>query len=278
VAKFGTIGRGKYKTNWGVAPECQIVPVRISTNVEFKSLIAALKYAGRVGDVILMPWSLPWVDAQATSAGADASKQPALYLVGPDASGGEHPSLRQAVDPKAHHTWLQLNSKVGQEFWRALDGKSEQELSAILYAAISEVAVRVPVVCASGNNGTGSLIYPACLEATIAVGACNEKGWRSTYSQYGRGLNLVAPSNDVPARSKTLTRCSEDMLGPDEEPADFGVQRLGVFGIETTDNLGRSATTPTRRVTIARPMATSPSEVRRRRQRRSPASWPWCWA
>ncbi len=32
----------------GVAPECRIVPVRISTNVEFKSLIAALKYAGRV--------------------------------------------------------------------------------------------------------------------------------------------------------------------------------------------------------------------------------------
>ena len=96
----------------------------------------------------------------------------------------------------------------------------------------------MPVVCASGNNGTGSLIYPACLEATIAVGACNEKGWRSTYSQYGRGLDLVAPSNDVPARSQTLTRCSEDMLGPNEKPEDFGVERLGMFGIETTDNLG----------------------------------------
>jgi subtilisin family serine protease len=225
----------------GVAPECSIVPVRISTNVEFKSLIAAVKYAGQVGDVILMPRSLPWADAEPSSpggAGSSAVKHSALATVGSKASAGEHPSLRRAVDPQAHQIWLELNGKHGQAFWRALDGKSEQELSAILYAAISEVAARVPVVCASGNNGTSSLIYPACLEATIAVGACNEKGWRSTYSQYGRGLDLVAPSNDVPARSKALKRCSEDMLGLDEKPEKFGVERLGVFGIETTDNLG----------------------------------------
>jgi subtilisin family serine protease len=225
----------------GVAPECSIVPVRISTNVEFKSLIAAVKYASQVGQVILMPRSLPWVEAQPSTpggAGASAAKHAALSPVESKASAGEHPSLRHAVDTQAHQTWLELNGKDGREFWRALDGKSEQELSAILYAAISEVAERVPVVCASGNNGTGSLIYPACLEATIAVGACNEKGWRSTYSQYGRGLDLVAPSNDVPTRSETLTRCSEDMLGPDERPEDFGVERLGMFGIDTTDNLG----------------------------------------
>lgn len=220
----------------GVAPECSIVPVRISTNVELKSLIAAVKYAGRVGDVILMPRSLPWVDAQpaaAQDAEADGGKASA-----PGAADHEHPSLRRPVDPAAAGFWKELVEKDGEAFWRALDNKSEHALSAILYAAISEVAKCVPVVCASGNNGTSSLIYPACLDATIAVGACNEKGWRSTYSQYGRGLDLVAPSNDVPARSKSLTRYSEDMLGPDEKPGDFGGERLGIFGIETTDNLG----------------------------------------
>ena len=169
---------------------------------------------------------------------ASAPAAAASYSEELAAANGEHPSLRHPVEPWAEAAWSELSSKDGQKFWRALDGKSEAQLSAILYAAISEVATRVPVVCASGNNGTGSVIYPACLEATIAVGACNEKGWRSTYSQYGRGLDLVAPSNDVPARSRTLVRCSEDMLAQDEKPEDFGVERLGRLGIETTDNLG----------------------------------------
>jgi subtilisin family serine protease len=217
----------------GVAPECAIVPVRISTNVELKSLIAAVKYAGRVGQLILMPRSLPWVDPPRAQGAEDGEQPPA-----PEAAENEHPSLRQAVHPRAQEIWQKLNETDGEAFWRALDNKSEHELSAILFAAISEVAARVPVVCASGNNGTASLIYPACLEATIAVGACNEKGRRSTYGQYGRGLDLVAPSNDVPARSESLVRCSEDMLGADEKPEDFGFERLGMFGIETTDNLG----------------------------------------
>jgi hypothetical protein len=31
----------------------------------------------------------------------------------------------------------------------------------------------------------------------ISVGACNDRGRRSRYSQYGDGLTLVAPSDDV---------------------------------------------------------------------------------
>jgi subtilisin family serine protease len=75
---------------------------------------------------------------------------------------------------------------------------------------INEVAREVPVVCASGNDGTNFLVHPASLEGTIAVGACNEKGYRSTYSQYGEGLDLVAPSNDLPVEDAAVVRLDLD--------------------------------------------------------------------
>ena len=229
----------------GVAPACRLVPVRISTNVEFKSLIAAVKYAGEVGQVILMPRSLPSVEADPCARrGAEAGRPAAANI---DDHEGYRSAGEASLTPPAgedgarldpHQFWAHLRTTSGTAFWHALYGKSERDLSAILHAAISEVAGRVPVVCASGNNGTGSLIYPACLEATIAVGACNEKGWRSTYSQYGRGLDVVAPSNDVPARDSTIKRCSPDMLAPGENLQAFNFDRLGQLAIETTDNLG----------------------------------------
>ncbi len=126
----------------GVAPEATLVPIRISTNLETKSLINALKYAACVGDVILMPRYLP----------------------------------------------------------------TSQELS----DTISAIARELPIVCASGNDGTGSLVYPACLPETIAVGACNDKGYRSTYSQYGAGLDVVAPSNDLAVEDATVVRLDLD--------------------------------------------------------------------
>ncbi len=53
------------------------------------------------------------------------------------------------------------------------------------------------VVCvASGNEKASRISFPASDEAVIAVGACNDRGRRSRYSNYGPGLTLVAPSSD----------------------------------------------------------------------------------
>ena len=145
----------------------------------------------------------------------------------------------------AHEFWLGLKAKRGEAFWDALEDRTEAELSAILQMAIKDVATHVPIVCASGNNGTQSLIYPACLPETIAVGACNEKGYRSTYSQYGAGLDITAPSSDVADLSRTVARATEEMmrergLNPKDRGVreTFGVDRLGRLGIETTDHHG----------------------------------------
>jgi len=139
----------------GVAPKAHPVPVRISSNFDIGSLIAAIEYAGEeeIGDVILMPRCLPELDDEPPPKG-----------------------------------------KPGAEDLRD---------------AIRNLAKKKPVVCASGNNGKGRLIYPASLPEVIAIGACNDLGYRSSYSnysQYGEGLTAVAPSNDIVDLHRGLIR------------------------------------------------------------------------
>jgi subtilisin family serine protease len=45
----------------------------------------------------------------------------------------------------------------------------------------------------AGNSGAGTLSYPASLPSTIAVGATDHNDLRTSYSQYGTGLDFVAP-------------------------------------------------------------------------------------
>jgi subtilisin family serine protease len=106
--------------------------------------------------------------------------------------------------------------------------------SKALRAKIVEVARKIPVVCASGNSGLKTLAYPASIQETIAVGACNEEGFRSTYSQYGDGLDVVAPSNDVAIDNRNLFR-EEDTH--EKRRAD-GAPVVGKLSITTTDNIG----------------------------------------
>lgn len=57
------------------------------------------------------------------------------------------------------------------------------------------------IVTASGNNGSSTTRYPAGYDNTISVGASNFIGNRSSYSNYGSELDLVAPvSNGIPGQ------------------------------------------------------------------------------
>jgi hypothetical protein len=51
----------------------------------------------------------------------------------------------------------------------------------------------VIVVCASGNDSSSQLSYPAANEYTIAVGSISSGDYRASDSNYGEGLDLVAP-------------------------------------------------------------------------------------
>lgn len=52
------------------------------------------------------------------------------------------------------------------------------------------------VFCAAGNDGRPRIGFPASHPRAFAVGASNDKGRRSKYSNYGQGIAFVAPSSD----------------------------------------------------------------------------------
>jgi serine protease len=52
------------------------------------------------------------------------------------------------------------------------------------------------VVAASGNNGIEALMMPAAAEGAIAVGAINRSFRRACFSNFGAGLDIVAPGGE----------------------------------------------------------------------------------
>lgn len=101
--------------------------------------------------------------------------------------------------------------------------------SNILAQAINKAAMEgrngkgIPIFCATGNDGVNSISFPASLERTIAVGASTNIDIVSEYSQYGQGIDFVAPSS--PCNSSDF---------PCKPPAGDN----GTLRIETTDIRG----------------------------------------
>jgi subtilisin family serine protease len=77
------------------------------------------------------------------------------------------------------------------------DGLDAATKSAVQDAIDTAVSLGIPVVAASGNEGTGSLDVPAAMAHVIAVGATDESGSAASYSNTGSGLDLVAPGSHL---------------------------------------------------------------------------------
>lgn len=95
-------------------------------------------------------------------------------------------------------------------------------------------------LAATGNGYAGGIAFPAMLAignpGLIAVGATNNKGTRSDYSNFGNGLDLVAPSSDL--RGGYLGMNTTDRVGgPGYNGTDYTGTGPGSFG-------GTSAATP----------------------------------
>ncbi|SDY79784.1 cell wall-associated protease [Evansella caseinilytica] len=73
------------------------------------------------------------------------------------------------------------------------------------YSRVIEAALKyasdkgVTIVAASGNEYSSYLSYPASSRYVISVGATNRSDIVSDYSNYGKGLDLVAPGTDIPS-------------------------------------------------------------------------------
>ena len=61
----------------------------------------------------------------------------------------------------------------------------------------------IPVFCATGNEYQSRISYPASMAETIAVGASTNQDRRSNYSNYGQGIDFVAPSSGGTRRIET---------------------------------------------------------------------------
>ncbi len=115
-----------------------------------------------------------------------------------DSSGGGDTAtvitaINQAVDDGANIINLSLGSKT-----------TSAALNAAVQYAISK---GVAVVCAAGNTGNTSMIYPAASakgtttqgSGSIGVGSVNSKFLKSKFSSYGTNLELTAPGEGLTA-------------------------------------------------------------------------------
>lgn len=77
--------------------------------------------------------------------------------------------------------------------WGAF-GYSAYEQDIIDYATLNKGAL---IVAAAGNEGSESLFYPAAYSNVLAVGSVNGSDVRSSFSNYGFWLDLMAPGQNI---------------------------------------------------------------------------------
>lgn len=111
----------------------------------------------------------------------------------PDGDGGAYDTdIANAIDWARNEGAHVINMSLGGGGWSGVTN------SAVRRA----VDANMLVFAASGNDGKGSLDYPAGYPDVIAVGSSqprngNNPPFRSSFSNYGNGLDLVAPGENI---------------------------------------------------------------------------------
>jgi serine protease len=128
--------------------------------VAYNATIMPVKVFLRSGNFSLMSWIVDGID-WAAEHGADIIN---LSLGGP-----------------------KYNSNTGQPY----------DYSLLEEAINNAVANNVTVIAAAGNDGKAEVSYPAAFNNVIAVGAVNYQKKRTSYSNYGNEIDVVAPGGVV---------------------------------------------------------------------------------
>lgn len=68
-------------------------------------------------------------------------------------------------------------------------------------------AAGVMVIAATGNDGVGQIYYPANYQTSYAVGAVDREGKIAEFSNYGKGLNIMAPGTDILSSVPVGSKC-----------------------------------------------------------------------
>lgn len=74
---------------------------------------------------------------------------------------------------------------------------STANMAATEAAIISAYNSGIAVICASGNSGDNTTMYPASMTQVLAVGSANTSNSRALFSTYGSWLDVMAPGGEV---------------------------------------------------------------------------------
>ncbi|WP_042354185.1 S8 family peptidase [Bacillus rubiinfantis] len=106
-----------------------------------------------------------------------------------DASGsGDTDKIALGIKYAVDHGAKVINLSLGGSYSRVIE-------EMLKYAASKNVTV----IAASGNDSSDVIGYPASSRYTISVGATNRLDVVADYSNYGEGLDLVAPGTEIPS-------------------------------------------------------------------------------
>jgi len=121
---------------------------------------------------------------------------------------------------------------------------SATQIPRIAAAIRAARAKNVTVIAASGNTELERVGYPAALPGVISVGAVTEHGCLAEYSNFGSGLDVVAPGGGKDAALPDQPQCTPN--GPQGRPIYQLTLTSGLrqtFGYPT-DYYGTSMATP----------------------------------
>ncbi len=102
-------------------------------------------------------------------------------------AGGEKVEIMGAIDAASGSGVSVMNLSLGIPQY-------DYQLYTVVQQAIQN---NIVVVAASGNEGRGSVSYPAGFEGVLSVGATDENDNRAPFSNYGPGLGVVAPGTNI---------------------------------------------------------------------------------
>ncbi len=124
------------------------------------------------------------------------------------------------------------------------DVKHCDQIVSVCHAIQHAIHKGVTVVAAAGNDDMSRVFYPAAARGVIAVGGSTYRGCDADYSNYGTGLDLVAPGGGVDKAPEVTAdlRCRPNAQGYEirqysllpkaAKRGDFG--KFGITGLEGT--------------------------------------------
>jgi serine protease len=155
-----------------------------------------------------------------------------------DANGaGDAVTIARGVRFAARHGAKVINLSLNFD-----SSVTERQIS-VLINAIDDAHQRGSLVVAgAGNSGRPSVAYPAGAPNVVAVGATTQHGCLAEYSDYGTGLDLVAPGGGRDANVPDDRACRAGRRGSPISQVTLGGPSLSRFKI--TGYIGTSMAAP----------------------------------